>query len=288
MRELCFRGVRFPESRSLIMAIINRTPDSFFDGGRFVDDTIALAAIGDALTEGADIIDIGGVKSDQGSFVDEAEEMRRVVPFVARVREEFPSAVLSVDTWRPAVALACLELGVHVINDAWGGFDPKVAEVAGRFGAGIVCTHAGGASPRTYPHRVEYDDVTSDVIMKTVALAETAVAKGVPRESILLDPGHDFYKNCRHSLLVTRELSRLVETGWPVLVAMSNKKFLGEVLDLEPSNRFEATIAANTIAAWLGARVFRVHQVRECRRALQVVAAIQGRQDLAVARRGLA
>lgn len=288
MRELCFRGKRFPPDRFLLMAIINRTPDSFFDGGSNFEDAAALHSAEKALTDGADIIDVGGVKSDQGAWVEEDEELRRVVPFVERLRHEFPAAVLSVDTWRSRVAEACLEIGVDLVNDPWGGYDPHVAEAAGRYKAGLVCTHAGGTAPRTYPHRVTYDDVTADVIRRTLRLADRAIAQGVPTESVLLDPGHDFYKNCRHSITVTRELDRIVATGWPVLVAMSNKKFLGEALDLEPRDRLHATLAANAVAAWLGARVFRVHQVKPNRQALDLVATIQGKRDLAVARRGLA
>ncbi|MCA1823326.1 MAG: dihydropteroate synthase, partial [Frankia sp.] len=178
--------------------------------------------------------------------------------------------------------------GADLLNDAWGGHDPRLAEVAAEHGAGLVCTHAGGLPPRTRPHRVAYDDVVRDVVETTTGLAERAVSLGVARESVLIDPGHDFGKNSRHSLTVTRRLRELVSTGWPVLVSLSNKDFVGEALDLPVGDRLEGTLAATAVCAWLGARVFRAHHVRETRRVLDMVSAIRGDRDLAVGRRGLA
>ena len=133
--------------------------------------------------------------------------------------------------------------------------------MAAEAGAGIVCTHAGGLPPRTRPHRVTYDDVVADIVARTTALAEAAVAAGVDRERVLIDPGHDFGKNTRHSLEATRRLDELVATGWPVLVALSNKDFVGETLDVPLEERLTGTLAATAVSAWLGARVFRAHDV---------------------------
>jgi len=196
--------------------------------------------------------------------------------------------VISVDTFRASVADAVCRAGADLINDAWQAPEPEVAAVVARHGAGLVCTHAGGQTPRTRPHRVEYDDVVADVVAVLSGLADDALAAGVRRESILIDPGHDFGKNSRHSLAVTAALPRLVDTGWPVLVALSRKSFLGEVIDAPADERLEATLAATAVSAWLGARVFRAHDVAATVRALQVVDAIAGRRDLAVGRRGLA
>jgi dihydropteroate synthase len=160
--------------------------------------------------------------------------------------------------------------------------------VAAEHGAGLVCSHAGGLPPRTDPHRVAYDDVVVDVVATVTGLAERAVAAGVRRDGILVDPAHDFGKNTYHSLEVTRRLDELVATGWPVLVAVSNKKFLGETLDVDKDNRLEASLAATAVAAWLGGRVFRAHQVRETRRVLDTVASIRGTRPPSVARRALA
>jgi dihydropteroate synthase len=151
-----------------------------------------------------------------------------------------------------------------------------------------VCAHAGWQSPRTRPHRVWYDDVVGHAIDHVVGLAERAVAAGVRRDGIVIDPAHDFGKNSRQTLELTRRTDALVATGWPVLMAMSRKDFVGEVLDLPPADRLEGTLAATAIAAWLGARIFRTHDVGATHRLLQVVSAIAGDTDLAVGRRGLA
>ncbi|BFO15056.1 hypothetical protein SHKM778_14440 [Streptomyces sp. KM77-8] len=217
----------FGPRERVIMAIVNRTPDSFYDRGATFRDEPALTRVEQAVADGAEIIDIGGVKAGPGEEVTAEEEARRTVGFVAEVRRRFPDVVISVDTWRHDVGEAVCEAGADVLNDAWGGVDPRLAEVAARYGAGLVCTHAGGARPRTRPHRVSYDDVMADILRVTVGLAERAVSLGVPRESVMIDPGHDFGKNTRHSLEATRRLEEMVSTGWPVLVSLSNKDFVG-------------------------------------------------------------
>jgi dihydropteroate synthase len=195
--------------------------------------------------------------------------------------------VISVDTWRAEVGEAVAGEGADVLNDAWGGVEPRLAEVAAAHGLGLVCTHAGHLPPRTRPFRLAYDDVVADVVATTTRLAERAASLGVRRDAILVDPGHDFGKNSRHSMIVTRRLPELVRTGWPVLVALSNKDFIGEALDLPVHERLEGTLAATAISAWLGARMFRAHQVAATRRVLDTVATIRGDRDLAAARRGL-
>ncbi|MDX6200143.1 MAG: dihydropteroate synthase [Actinomycetota bacterium] len=284
---LTFRDKVMPDG-CLVMGILNRTPDSFYDRGATFGLDAALARAGQLVADGAQIIDIGGVKAGPGDNVDADEEIRRVVPLVEAVRDRHPAVAISVDTFRASVAHAACEAGADLINDAWQAPEPAVAEVAARHGVGLVCTHAGGHRPRTRPHRVEYDDVAADVLTVLSSLADTAQSAGVRRESILIDPGHDFGKNSRHSLAVTAALPRLVETGWPVLVALSRKSFLGEVIDAPADDRLEATLAATAVSAWLGARVFRAHDVAATVRALKVVEAIAGRRDLAVGRRGLA
>jgi len=285
---LRLRSRTFGPDDLLVMAILNRTPDSFYDKGATYDDEPALAAVDRAVAAGADLVDIGGVKAGPGDDVDAAEEVRRVAPFVAAVRERHPALVISVDTWRAEVADACLNAGADVVNDAWGGVDPDLAAVAAAHDAALVCTHAGGATPRTRPHRVAYDDVVADIVATTTALAERAVSLGVSRESVLIDPGHDFGKNTYHSLDATRRLGELVATGWPVLVSLSNKDFVGEALDRPVPERLVGTLATTAVTAWLGARVFRAHNVAETRDVLDMVATIRGTRPPAVARRGLA
>jgi len=278
----------FADDDLLVMGIVNRTPDSFFDRGATFDLTAALDAVDRAVAEGADIVDVGGVKAGPGADVDPAEEVRRTADVVTAMRERHPDLVISVDTWRSEVAAVLVEAGADLINDSWGGVDPVLAEVAAASSTGLVCTHAGHLPPRTRPHRVGYLDVTADVVRTVTCLAERAVDLGVRRDAILIDPGHDFGKNTRHSLAVTRRLGELVSTGWPVLVALSNKDFLGETLNLGLDQRLEGTLAATAVSAWLGARVFRAHQVAATRRVLDTVAAIRGDRPPRVAHRGLA
>ena len=279
----------FAEDATVVMAIVNRTPDSFFDKGATYAFDAALAAADRAADGGAGIIDIGGVKAGPGDEVDEAEEIRRTASFVAAVRAAHPQLAISVDTWRAAVGRAACQEGADLLNDAWGGADPTLAEVAAEFGVGLVCTHAGGAVPRTRPHRVAYDDVVADILARTGGELQRAVALGVRRDGLLLDPGHDFGKNTRHSLEATRRLPELVATGWPVLVSLSRKDFVGETLDIPtPSERLVGTLATTSVSAWLGARVFRAHDVLATRQTLDMVATIAGTRPPAVARRGLA
>lgn len=271
-----------------VMAIINRTPDSFFDRGATFGEESALRAVERAIAEGADIIDIGGVKAGPGAEVDVAEEIRRTVATIAAVRAAFPEVVISIDTWRAEVAVAAVAAGADLLNDTWSGTDPALAQVAAETGVGLLCSHAGGLTPRTRPHRVAYDDVLADVVATVTGLAERAVSLGVRPDGILIDPAHDFGKNTHHSLELTRRLDELAGTGWPLLVALSNKDFIGETLDLPAVERLEGTLAATAISAWLGARVFRAHQVQATRRVLDMVATIRGDRPPASTRRGLA
>ncbi|HEY8374756.1 MAG TPA: dihydropteroate synthase [Pseudonocardiaceae bacterium] len=275
--------------RALVMAIVNRTPDSFYDRGATFRDDAALAAVDRAVAEGADIIDIGGVKAgSHGAPVDVDEEIRRVVPFVAAVRERHPDVVISVDTWRHQVGRLVCEAGADLLNDTWAGADPELAEVAAEYGVGIVCSHTGGLPPRTDPHRVRYTDVVAAVVEEVTRRAEHMLRLGVPREGILIDPTHDFGKNTWHGLELLRRLDELVATGWPVLMALSNKDFVGETLDAEVNERVDGTLAATAVAAWKGAKVFRAHQVRRTRQVLEMVASIAGTRPPARVLRALA
>ena len=269
----------FSDGDLAVMAIVNRTPDSFYDRG----ETFALQAAIDkarrVVDDGADIVDIGGVKAGPGTEVSVAEEIDRVAPVVEALRAHHADAVISVDTYRAEVAREVVRLGCDLINDAWGGADARVLEVAAQTGAALVCSHVGGLAPRTDPHRVAYDDVVADVVQTVTALAQRAVEAGVRPDGILIDPCHDFAKNTYHSLAVTRRLDELAATGWPVLVALSNKDFIGESLGLATTDRLPGTLAATVYSAMQGARVFRAHNVAETRQALDMLAVIRG--DLA-------
>jgi dihydropteroate synthase len=278
----------YDETARLVMAIVNRTPDSFYDKGLTWAEDAALDRVRQVVEEGADIVDIGGVKAAPGAEIDAAEEMRRVVGFVEKVRGEYPDLVVSVDTWRSEVARAVCEVGADLINDAWGGADTALPEVAAEFGVALVCTHTGAVTPRTRPHRIEYDDVVADVVASLTGQAERAVALGVGRERILIDPAHDFGKNSWHSLEVTRRLGELTSLGWPVLVSLSNKDFVGESLDRAVGQRLTGTLATTAVSAWLGAHVYRVHEVTQTREVLDMVSVIAGVLPPARTTRGLA
>ncbi|QYL15858.1 dihydropteroate synthase [Mycolicibacterium pallens] len=287
-----FCGRPVAGDRALIMAIVNRTPDSFYDRGATFTDQAAKDAAHRVVAEGADVVDVGGVKAGPGTTVDADEETARVVPFIEWLRSEYPDQLISVDTWRSSVAKQACAAGADLINDTWAGADPALPEVAAEFGAGLVCSHTGGATPRTRPFRVNYGitetGVVDDVIAEVTSAAERAVALGVARDAILIDPTHDFGKNTHHGLTLLRHVKDLVKTGWPVLMALSNKDFVGETLGVELTERLEGTLAATALAAADGARMFRVHEVGSTRRVLEMVASIRGERPPARTVRGLA
>ena len=287
-RILRLGGHVFEPDQLLVMAIVNRTPDSFYRPGMTWDPAAAMERVHAVVAEGADIVDIGGVPARPGDDVDVREEIRRTVPFIAAVRDAYPDLVISVDTWRHEVGREASAAGADLLNDSWGGWDARLVEVAAESGSGVVCSHAGRLPPRTRPFRVTYEDVVKDVLDITTGLTARAVDAGVDPERILIDPAHDFGKNTWHSLEVTRRLAELVATGWPVLVSLSNKDFVGETLSVPVDDRLAGTLATTAVSAWLGARVFRAHQVRETRHVLDMVSAIRGDIPPVCAVRGLA
>ncbi|OKH64876.1 dihydropteroate synthase [Mycobacterium sp. SWH-M1] len=287
-----FLGRPVAGDRALIMAIVNRTPDSFYDRGATFTDEAAKEAAHRVVADGADIVDVGGVKAGPGQTVDADEEIARVVPFIEWLRAEFPEQLISVDTWRAEVAKLACAAGADLINDTWAGADPDLPSVAAEFNAGLVCSHTGGAVPRTRPFRVNYGitdrGVVDDVLAEVTAAAERALAHGVRRDGILIDPTHDFGKNTYHGLSLLRHVKELVNTGWPVLMALSNKDFVGETLGVGLTERLEGTLAATALAAAEGAAMFRVHEVGPTRRVLDMVASINGVRPPQRTVRGLA
>lgn len=292
---LVLRGRVLAPDRPVVMAVVNRTPDSFHL--HHDDDAAAQEAVAQAVADGADLVDIGGVRAGRGPSVDVAAEIDRVLPLVTWVRETYPDLPISVDTWRAEVAEAVLTAGADLVNDTWAGHDPDLVAVAAAYRAGIVCSHTGGLPPRTDPLRPEYpapagvedllDGVLVDVLATVSAAAERAVAAGVDRRSVLVDPTHDFGKTTGHSLQLTRRTPELVALGFPVLMALSRKDFVGESLDLPVDERLEGTLAATAVAAWLGATVFRAHDVRATRRVAEMVAVLRGDAPPARTVRGL-
>lgn len=294
---LRLRGRVLAPDRPAVMAVVNRTPDSFHV--RYTDDDAARAAVARAVDEGADLVDIGGVRAGRGPVVDAAAEIDRVLPLVRWVRATYPDLPISVDTWRAEVAEVVLDAGADLVNDTWAGHDPRLVEVAAAHGAGIVCSHTGGLPPRTDPLRPQYpptgptrpdrrDGVVQDVVATVRAAAERAVAAGVAPDSVLVDPTHDFGKTTWHSLHLTRRTADLVALGYPVLMALSRKDFVGEALGLPTDERLEGTLAATAVAAWLGATVFRAHDVQATRRVAEMVAVLREDRPPVRTVRGLA
>src|ERR1700751_5810226 len=189
---LVLGGRSFPAGQLLGVAIVNGTPDSFYLPGVTWDEGAALERVHQMVAEGADILDVGGVPAKPADEVTVAEEVRRVVPFIATVRAAYPDLVISADTWRHEVGRAACEAGADLLNDTWGGWDRQLADVAAEFGTGLVCSHAGGLPPRTRPYRISYRDVMADVLDRTLGLAERAVRAGVDPAKIIIDPAHDF------------------------------------------------------------------------------------------------
>jgi dihydropteroate synthase len=290
------------------MAVVNRTVDSFWEGARTVDTSAAVAAVDRAVAEGADLVDIGGVRAGRGPVVTVAEEIDRVAPVVEAVRRAHPDVPVSVDTWRAEVAEAVADVGADLLNDTWAGYDPALVTVAARRGLGVVCSHTGGALPRTDPVRVQYpapassgppagafadlhadplDGVLRDVLATLAAGAARAVAAGVDPASVLVDPTHDFGKTTWHSLHLLRGTADVVALGHPTLMALSRKDFVGESLDLPVGERLEGTLAASAVAVWLGATVLRAHDVAATRRVAEMVAVVRGDLPPARTTRGL-
>jgi dihydropteroate synthase len=278
----------FAPGQPLVMGIVNRTPDSFYRPGSTWDESAAMERVDEVIAEGADIVDVGGVPAAPGAEVDSGEETRRIAGFIASVRSRHPDVVISADTFRHEVAREACAAGADLINDSWGGWDDRLAGVAAEFGAGLVCAHTGGQRPRTRPFRVWYADLMADVLDQTLGLASRAERAGVDRARIIIDAAHDFGKNTWHSLEITRRLSEMTATGWPVLVSLSNKDFVGETLNAAVDERLAGTLAATAVCAWQGARIFRAHNVVQTRHVVDMVAAIKGDVPPARAVRGLA
>lgn len=228
------------------------------------------------------------MKAGPGEAADAQEEIDRVVPTIAAAHERHPDVIISVDTWRASVAEAAIAAGATLVNDTWAGWDPELIEVAGQHKVGYVCSHTGGVTPRTRPYRVHFDDVVADVIAETTALAEKAATLGCPEELVYIDPTHDFGKNTFHGLELLRRIDEVVATGWPVLMALSNKDFVGETLDRGVGERVFGTLAATAWSAAHGVAAFRVHEVAETLDVIRMTAAIQGHMAPLNTTRGLA
>jgi dihydropteroate synthase len=274
------RGRTIALDRPVILGIVNVTPDSFSDGGSYLAPDAAVAHAERLVEEGADILDVGGESTrPQGAVaVTAAEERRRVMPVVRELRRRFPEVPVSVDTVKSETAAAALDEGASIINDVSAfRLDPALAGVCAEHGAGVVLMHSrGGVSEMgTYAHASYGDDVVGEVLGELRAAVDRARAAGVVDDAVVLDPGVGFSKRSAHSLAVLAELPRLAALGFPMLVGVSRKRLIGELTRVtEPARRVYGTVGANVAALARGARLFRVHDVRPSREALDVAWAV--------------
>lgn len=271
--ELAIGDHRFDVTRrAVVMGILNRTPDSFFDQGSYFDFDDFLRKADALVGEGADVLDVGGVKAGPGPEVSEAEELDRTVPAVAALHARF-DVPLSIDTWRASVAAACFEAGASVGNDISGFSDGEYLDMCAAAGASVVATHIRLA-PRVPDPEPHYEDVVGSVMEFLADCARRAETAGIAHERIMIDAGLDLGKTEPQSVLLLRASDRLVELGYPVLLSASNKRFLWHLLDVERHEAAEGTMAAHALGVSLGCRVLRAHDVKAARRVADVIAAI--------------
>ena len=271
--ELALGPHRFDiTTRALVMGILNRTPDSFYDQGEFWDLDAFFRRAEQLVTEGADLLDVGGVKAGPGPEVGGTEELERVVPAIEALHARF-DAPISVDTWRASVAQASYAVGAVVGNDISGFADPDYLRVAADAGASVVATHIR-LGPRIPDPEPVYDDVVADVAAFLRARAERAEAAGIPAERIIVDAGCDLGKTWEQSLALLRASEVLADMGWPLLLSASNKTFLGKLLDLDVKDRREASHAAHALGILGGCRILRAHDVKGAKRVVDVLDAV--------------
>lgn len=266
--------------RALVMGILNRTTDSFFDKGTYWDFDAFLYKADQLVVEGADFLDVGGVKAGPGPEVSEQEELDRVIPAIEALVERFDLPI-SVDTWNANVAEAAYEAGAVVGNDISGFADPRYLEVAAAAGASVVATHIR-LGPRIPDPEPEYSDLLGEVKEFLLQRARRAQAAGIPDERIILDAGLDLGKTWPQSIRLLRNSGELAMSGFPVLLSASNKTFIGKLLDLEIDQRADASLSATAIGILGGCRLIRAHDVKGTRRVAQVLEVLlQTRDELA-------
>lgn len=271
------------DRRVAVMAIINRTPDSFYDAGATFDVEQAVAASLQAVTDGADWVDIGGMAfSPDTPDVSVSEELDRVVPVIAALAGR-SDVVISIDTSRPEVAAAALAAGAHVVNDTFGASDPAMVEMLATGGAHVVIAHSLAAPHRHHP-RPRYGDVVAEVVTFLTERVERLEAAGVGPERIVIDPGPDLNKNTGHTLELMRRFDEITALELPTLLAVSNKDFVGETLDRDRTSRLSGSLAATAWAVGQGARVVRTHNVAATVDAVRMTEAILGLREPAYLR----
>ncbi len=259
--------------KPLLMGVLNVTPDSFSDGGEFVQTDIAVNRALEMVEQGADVIDVGGESTRPGAAsVSEEEELRRVIPVISRLSAQ--SVRVSIDTSKPAVARAALEAGAETVNDVTGLSDPAMLDLCVAERCSVCIMHMQG-EPRTMQSAPAYGDVVQEVLSFLLDRANQAEASGLPKEKIWIDPGIGFGKTVDHNLRLLNNLAVFVESGYPVLIGVSRKSFIGKIAGAEnPKGRIGGSIAAQVLAQAVGIAAIRAHDIREARQAIDVADAI--------------
>jgi len=259
--------------KTLIMGILNVTPDSFSDGGLFNDVDTAVSHGKKMVSDGADVIDVGGESSRPGSApLSEKEELARILPVVTRLLHEV-SVPISIDTYKPLVADVCLKAGAHLINDITGLTNPEMRKVAVKHNVPVILMHMRG-TPKTMQQNPVYQDMIGEI--KVFFQEQIATARKAGIQHIVIDPGIGFGKTVEHNLQILKHLGEFKTLSYPIIVGPSRKSFIGVLTGLSVKERLEGTLAAITVAVMNGANMVRVHDVNECKRAIQVVDAIRG------------
>ncbi|GBF30616.1 dihydropteroate synthase [bacterium MnTg04] len=261
--------------RPLVMGVLNVTPDSFSDGGRFIDPSLAMARVKEMVEEGADIIDIGGESTRPGAAaVPVAEEMERVIPLLREIHDTL-AVMVSVDTSKPEVMQAAVSAGAGMINDVRALRAPGAIEAVADSSAQVCLMHMQG-EPRTMQDNPRYANVIAEVGDFLFARAEACLAAGIGRDRIFLDPGFGFGKTLAHNLELMAGLDKLLELGFPLLVGVSRKSMFGALLEREVDERLAGSVAMAAIAAWSGVSIVRAHDIAETKDAVRVAAAVRG------------
>ena len=271
MHSLHCRNYTLKLDRTLIMGVLNVTPDSFSDGGLYLDPLKAVAHAEKMVQEGADIIDIGGESSRPGSEpISEKEELQRIQPIVEKLLEEI-RVPISIDTYKPRVAKACLEMGVHMLNDINGFREESMVALAAQYNVPAVIMHMQG-KPKNMQANPTYLNVVEEV--KTFLSQQIKKAKEAGVKEVIIDPGIGFGKTTEHNLQLLKHLHEFKELDCPILVGVSRKSFIGNITGLPVNERLPGSISAMTIAIMNGANIVRVHDVFECKKAAQIADAI--------------
>lgn len=261
-------------TRTYIMGVLNLTPDSFYDGGKYSSLDKALKHVEQMIDEGADIIDVGGESTRPGSLaISLEEECQRVIPIIKEINKSFDT-IISIDTTKSGVAYEALKEGASIVNDISGlKFDDKIADVAREFDAALVLTHTS-SRPEDMQDHTDYTSLLDDIIDALKTSIVMAVKKGIDNQSILIDPGFGFGKTAQQNLMLLKNLSRLLELGKPILIGTSNKSFIGQTLDAEIDQRTQGTAATVAIGILNGASIVRVHDISYMKQVSKMVDAV--------------